>query len=808
MTVTRARAATLAFFTAAVTLFLQVLIHRMVSVKLLNNYAFLVISLTMLGFALSGVLLSFRLSFLLDRLPDVASICAGLCAITTLGAAVVFYGSQVSAPPLFSRPQFVAAFLRWIPFALLFTLPFALCGLILGLLLSSRDYSTRQVYFADLVGSAAGAFLVVPAIGWIGVEASTIAACAVLLAAAALLAPPRGLAGRVTAVLGAVAIVAAAAGSSRLFLLRFPAGSVQAATEDPRSGHVLEHTAWDALARIEVSRIPPPDPSRMVYPCLIGGNRDFLARFRRMLTQNNYAFTYAVDYDGKHESLRGIEETIYSAAYHATSVPAPKVAIIGVGGGFDILNALYFNASDITAVEVNAATMGILLRTYRDYFGSWTRDPRLRLVEGEGRHVLSGTPERFDVIQLSGVDSYSGTPGAAHVFSENYLYTAEAFDLYLSRLRDQGILNLMRLEFTPPREMLRALVTAVEALRRAGITKPADHVVTVTATNGYFTALLVKKTPFLPAEVARLREWAGSSPYFKISSAPPLDAPPANMYQAFLSMGSPARERAFVAAYPFDISPARDDRPFFFKYSFWWHVFPSDPKIWAEVPVMEYSLMMLATVIAVAALVCIYLPLRWLSRSGAESLPARRYALVFAGAGVGYLAIEVALLQKFGLFLGHPNYALSVVLASLLFASGLGSLFSGGIVGRLGGLRFVSYALAGVILAEHLLLMPLLPRLITTPFPVRVAITFALVLPIGVGLGTFLPTALERLKVDAPHFVPWAWGINGIFSVLAPVLAVAVSMSFGISALLLAALPVYLVVGWAFPETPAATPRS
>jgi len=177
-----------------------------------------------------------------------------------------------------------------------------------------------------------------------------------------------------------------------------------------------------------------------------------------------------------------------------------------------------------------------------------------------------------------------------------------------------------------------------------------------------------------------------------------------------------------------------------------------------------------------------------------------RYGLFFAGAGIGYLAIEIALLQKFGLFLGHPNYALSVVLAALLLATGLGSLFSAATVSGLGSLRTVSYVLVGFILAEYALAFPFLPGLFGLSFLARCAIVFALVAPIGFALGIFLPTALERLKPVAPAFVPWAWGINGIFSVLAPVLSIAFSMTWGIDALLLSAIPVYLVVGHCLPD--------
>jgi len=799
------RAAGLAFFVASVLLSTQVLVHRLVSAKLLNNYAFLVISLTMLGFAVSGIFLTRWLDAFLRHLEDNLTACAALFVLTLLVAAFLFCGSTTNTSIWITRRAFVLALLRWLPLALLFAVPFSFAGLMLSALLAAPTLPTRRIYFFDLLGSAVGALAVVPLIGGVGVEYGLLAASTLLLGGTLVLFPPRGHLSRGLAGTAALALVVAFAFPGRIFDLYYPEGTILAATRHPESDVVLEHVSWDPVARIEVSRVPPPMLGSFLYPSLIGRNQAFHRRFRRLLTQNNYAFTYAVDYDGTPDSLTGIEETIYAAAYEATSVQKPRVLVIGVGGGFDVLNALYFDATEVTGVEVNAATVRILTHTYRDYFRRWVTDPRFRLVPGEGRNFLARHPEPYDVIQLSGVDSYSGTSAAAHVFSENYLYTAQAFDLYLSRLSANGILNMMRLEFVPPREMLRALTTAVAALRRAGADRPADHVVMLTATNRRFTALLVKRTPFTSEELQRVEAWAAKSPYFTVSAAPGR-TPPGSMYEAFLALGSSERERAFVSLYPYDISPTDDDRPFFFSYAFWWHVLArdsSDPGILASVPVMQYSVLLLLGVIGLTTVVCVYVPLRLLAGRGMRVPDRGRLLVYFAGTGLGYLAIEIALLQEFGLFLGHPNYSLSVVLAALLFATGVGSLFSGRILATLKAIRFVSYALAMVVLALYAFALPRLPGLIGLPFPARVALVFALVAPLGLLLGVFVPSGLEHLKSTAPAFIPWAWGVNGIFSVMAPILAVAFSMTWGIKALLLSALPIYLAVGWSFPESRA-----
>lgn len=790
------RASLLAFAVAFVTLFTQVLVHRLVTAKLANNFAFLVISLTMLGFALSSVVLTRRLDSMLRRLPDAVVLSASLFCLTLVGAAALF----CSAPAkgwIESRSAFVWDFFRLMPLSLLFALPFAFCGLVLGALLAAPDLNVRRIYCADLVGSAMGAFAVLPAVSLWGVEQSLLAACALMLGAGFLLGPPGGRTPRSAALLAALVLAASALSPSRVLALRYPDGTILADAQRPGGGVEIEHIAWDPVARIELSRVAPPDPDHFPFPSLIGTHREFLARFRKVITQNNNAFTYAVDYDGRRESLRGIEETIYAAAYEAGSVAHPSVLAVGVGGGFDILAALYFGASEVTGVEVNGATLDILTRTHRPYFRHWVEDPRVRLVHAEGRHYLAGLERRFDVLELSGVDSASGTPGAAHVFSENYLYTAEAFDLYLSRLEEGGILCVMRPEFSPPREMLRALVTAVEALRRAGRTEPRRHVVMLTASNGNIVSMLVKKTPFEPSELGRLEAWASGSRVFGLSASP-RDGPdaPRRLHRIYLGQGTPEREASFVSLYPFDISPVTDDRPFFFKYSTWSHLFSRNPAVAASIPVMEISVLLLLALTGLSAVGCVYAPLRYLTGQGRTNPGAWRFGVFFACTGMGYLALEVALLQKFSLFLGHPNYALSVVLAALLLFTGLGAMAAERIVGLLGGLRRVALWLAALILVEHFLVMPRLLGHVGTPFALRCGLVCALVAPLGGLLGVFLPTVLNRLKEENLAFVPWAWGINGIASVVAPVVSIGVSTTFGIGVLLLSALPFYLLAGW------------
>jgi hypothetical protein len=797
---TSSRANVLAFSTAFVVLATQVLVHRLVQAKLVSNFAFLVLSLTMLGFALSSVVLTRWQQVLLERADDVIVVSSALFVLSLLAVSWGFCHAPVAENSnRLDRVVVLLNLVRCVPLALLFAIPFGWCGVILGLLLSSPGLSTRRIYAFDLVGSALGAFLVVPAISYIGVEASLLVVAAGLLGICWLILLPRRPLTRMAAGAAALSLVLSGAAIRPMFRMSYASQSPLGATQDPGSGYVLEHIAWDPVARIEVTRVPPPTPGTSAWPSLIGTKPEFLALFQKLLTQNNNAFTYAVAYDGQRSSLDGIEDTLYAAAYHATSVPRPRVLIVGVGGGFDVLTALHADAPEITGVEINAATVRILRRSYEPYFRHWVSDPRVRLVNAEGRSFLERSPGQMDIIELSGVDTASGTPGAAHVFSENYLYTSEAFDLYLSKLGDEGMLDMMRPEYTPPREMLRALVTATAALRRSGISNPARHVIVICSTDRMLTSMLVKKTPFRVEEVERVARWCVRNRLiFFAAAAPFARAMPDNPYQLFLSLGTPELEQRFVASYPFDVSPLSDDRPFFFHYSRWSHLWSPDPAIQASVPVMEYTLLLLLALTTLAAVVGIYAPLRLLVR-----LAERRQtgtlmrAIYFGGIGLGYLAVEMGLLQKFGLFLGHPNYALSVVLPALLVASGVGSFASATLVRLVGGIRFIGYTFAACMLGEYFLAFPRLHGLLALPFPLRVAMVFALVFPVGLCLGVYFPYGLDRLKQTASAYAPWAWGLNGVFSVLSPILSVSLSMTWGIGALLISTIPVYLLVGLA-----------
>ena len=327
------RAGALAFLAAWATLFAQVAVHRIVSAKMLNNFAFFVLSLTMLGFAASGAWLSRHPERWRDPLGDVIGVGAAVFGLGLVVATAVLY----PAPAVedwggSTRIGFVVAFLSCVPLGLLYAVAFAGSGLVLGTLLSSPALPTRRLYGLDLVGSALGAFAVIPAVTALGAER------------AAVVAGVRTARGRAPA---GPSPRAAVAGPSRpwpgsrwpsrslapstVFRMRYARDSFLGRAQAGDADYALEHVAWDPIARIEVSRVPAPNPETSAWPSLFGTDRELLSRFRRVVTQNNNAFTYAPEYDGDPATLRGLGETDLRG--RLPGQPRPEAAGPGRGRG-------------------------------------------------------------------------------------------------------------------------------------------------------------------------------------------------------------------------------------------------------------------------------------------------------------------------------------------------------------------------------------------------------------------------------------------------------------------------------------------
>jgi spermidine synthase len=674
--------------------------------------------------------------------------------------------------------------------------PFAFSGMAIGTYLAIPSERAGRLYAFDL-GAAALGCLASMAVTWVGLERLTAAACVLVVCARLLLHRPRRATEWTLAGAAALASLLAVASPDRLLTIKPVPGSMLSRVVEG-GGRIVE-TRWDPAARIEVAEAPAgfiPNMFRR-WPALTGQDPALLAEMRSFLTQNNYAFTLMVDSAAPAERFReGVRQTIYSAGYVAveTRSPHPKAMVVGVGGGFDVLTALANGASSVTGVEINGATLAILRDRYQGASGHFLNDPRVRLEHADGRHFIARSQERFDVIQLSGVDSYSGAQAGAHVFSETYLYTVEAMKAYLEHLTPGGVLNVMRLEQPQPQEVLRIVSTYVTALRELGVEDPARHIVCLQQRNGFFVAALVSLQPFSPSEIEHLASWADGTASIQLSADALSAGASRSGHEDFLRAAAAGREDQFRRDYPAIIWPATDDWPFFFQFSRWGDLIDWLRDGSVRPPVLPIALSFLALLLGALMLLTVITPLVVFARRGLRMARPVPHIAYFALLGLAFLTIELFLMQRLALLLGGPGYSVTVVLMTLLLGGGLGSASSPWLLRTLRGPLHLAFLLAGVALLLPALDEPL-RRAITLGLPARIAVAAALTAPLGFLMGVWFPLGLDHLKATVPELVPWAWGVNGVFSVLAPILAIASATTIGETLTFLSAVPMYLAAG-------------
>jgi hypothetical protein len=476
----------------------------------------------------------------------------------------------------------------------------------------------------------------------------------------------------------------------------------------------------------------------------------------------------------------------------------PNVMVIGVGGGTDIVNAIKNHARHVTGVELQPETVTLLRDRLRDFTGDFYRRPEVTLLAGEGRHFARKTRDSYDLIQITAVDTFAAQASGAYVLAESYLYTVEAAAEFLGRLRGDGMLSMVvgsvRFADTLPPLATRLALNGYRALEQHGVAHPENHLMVVGATGraSQIQVVLVKRTAFDRAEVDALAGFAGENG-FEVLYAPAALAPGPHLLGEILGADE-ARRRQLLAASWFRMDPVYDRNPFFYNVGRWTHL-TSNKSLHFMFPGSFIGQLVLLLMIAQALLLGIGLvlfPLWRTTRDGLRVAGAGSYLAYFLALGVGFMFIEISFVQSFVLFLGSPTHALSVTIFALLLASSLGSLCSGALDGSDRRLRTLSLGLAALVLLYSVGLAPLFAAFIHLDMWARVLIAVAVQLPIGFVLGMFLPLGIARVARAQPRLVPWAWGVNGLGSVVGSTLAVVLAMTWGFGVVACAAAALYV----------------
>jgi spermidine synthase len=804
---------------SAASLAFEVNLTRLFSVAQFYHFAFMTVSLALLGFGASGTFLSLAGGRI--RHPERAlTLLAWTFALTAVGS----YGLTQALP--FDSFRVALDPRQWGILALHYvalSLPFFCAGAATGLLLSLQRGAVGRTYAANLAGSGLGCLLAVVLPSRTGAEGMVLLTAGLGGLSALLFSRPRWP--------GTLLQLAVAGG---LFLTAFHLPPVLEIRLSPYKGlsyallypdSRLLFRAWNGISRVDVVEsslirsLPgqgiacrgQPPPQRALF--LDGDDLS--------------PITHVTD----PAELAPLTDCLLTALPYRLR-PGARALVLDPRGGWDLWVALAEGARSVTAVEPNPLVVAAV-RAQGAWAGNLYDRPDVALFVEDGRAFLARAGPEYDVILIALPAPYHPVTSGAYSLAENYRYTVESFVAAMRRLTDGGLFGVVRWTQSPPSEEVRAFALAVEAVERTG-GDPARSLVALRSYNQML--ILARRGPFTAPELAAIRQFAAARS-LDLVYAPDIRPEEANRYNvmptpehylAFVGLMEAEDRTRWLAAYPFDVAPPTDDRPFFGHF-FRWRQVPEvlamAGHVWQPFGGAGYLVpLALLGIAVVAAAGLILLPLagQWngiypvqdgmnpglrgrINLQGRIN-PALRLA-PFGFLGLGFMLVEIPLLQRFILFLGHPAYAMAGVLGALLLFSGLGSLLSARVPPR----RALE-GVVGVVVLYGLGMSLLSGPLLGLPFWARATITGLGLAPLGVAMGMPFPRLLGALQEREPALVPWAWGVNGALSVVASVLAALMALSWGFRAVLLAGAVAYLgarltsVWAWGSPASGAAEP--
>lgn len=774
----------------------QVVQTRILSVIAWYYLAFFAISVAMLGMTVGAVWVYLHRERLApEKFLTLLSDTSLLAAVSMPASVLVQFSLITTLAPTLS------SVVSWSLLMAAMTVPYVFAGIAVSLALTRSPFPVSLVYGVDLLGAAFGCAAVLGILDVL--DGPTAILFAGLIAGGAALAFQHAATGAER-----TALAARSAWRRPVFAVlvlavlipvnsAVPVGFKPVLVKDAFEGRWWTRTErWNSYSRI-VAYLPGESA-----PSLWGPSPRLPKEIRTQqanLDIDGAAGTVMHHFDGTRASIDFLSYDLVNLAYHLPGIR--KSAVIGVGGGRDLLSAHLFGVDDITGVELNRIFVDLHVRDpFYAKYSNLMAVPGLKLHVDDARSWFAATHESFDLIQMSMIDTWAATGAGAFSLSENGLYTLEGWRAFTRRLTDRGVFTVSRW-YNPGdvNESGRMIALALATMMDAGVAEPRRHV--FVARTGTIATLVLSKSPFTAEQLALLRDQAERLG-FELLVDP--DAPSkSEVLGAMIASTDRRRLDAAASTASLDLTVPTDNRPFFFNQL----RFRNIPRVIGEllrqqhqVGVLRGNLMasaalVLILVIAFVAVVCtILLPLR----AAVKTAPSRLIGIgtaYFTLIGTGFMFAEISLLQFFGVFLGHPIYAMGVCLFSVILSTGVGSLVSG-IFPLNTTRRIVAW---GLLVGAYLITaQAVLPRLFeaTTAqaLPARIAISLAVVMPVGFLMGFAFPTGMmlvERIDRDP---TPWFWGINGATGVLASVLAVVIGMAFGINVTMLLAGICYLLL--------------
>ncbi len=654
----RARHTVVIFLVSLAGLLLEVGYTRVVSFKLWYYYTYLVLGLALLGIGSGGIFVVVwpRLRraatdtvIAACSLVSAVAIAAGYFLVARLPIDTVQiwdYGTSASFKSL--------AKLGVICFVLFAS--FVPLGIIVSTILGRGGRRVGRLYFADLLGAGLGCALAIPLITRLSPPQVIVLAAAVF-AVVAVMSSQRRMAVVVPGTVLVVLLVTVTSGSGLVDVLP------EQTKADPAHAAYSE---WGPVFRVDVAEIRPGLKSLF----------------------HDGSFGSAIyRFDGDPAAVTRFDRDPRSLPFATMGRKPGNTLIIGSAGGNEIVAALHYGAKKIDGVELNPVTVDLVTHRYRAFAGDLQHQPGVAIHQGDGRTYLARSDDHYDVIWFVAPDSYAANNAAssgAFVLSESYLYTTDMIKESLSHLTRDGMLVVQFGELNyhdAPNRTARYVMTARKALEETGVKDPGAHITVapfVTNATGDLSTVMVKRTPFTPAEVARFQEGVAAIPEEQLAWAPGVAPGPGIV--PTLAGGTDAQAAAAAASYNREVGPISDDGPFFWHFAsfsqvardFFRPITATDP----EDSIGERVLLLLLGIAVLYAAVFLLVPFVFVRREW-RALPLKgTSAVFFAALGLGFILFEITMIQRLVLFLGYPTYSLTVTLASLLVFTGLGALLS------------------------------------------------------------------------------------------------------------------------------------
>ena len=781
------------YLTSLSTLLFEISLTRIFSIAQWYHFAFMVVSMALLGYGISGTFLMLFPSILKRDTYTLLSNYALLFAISSPLAYII--SNQIAFDPIkiaWDSMQIIYILFYYI----LFSIPFFFSGMTISIAISKFSEKVHRIYFSDLLGAGSGCIISLFIFFLFGASnAVAVASISGILASAFFYLKKKGVPYRFFLIAIPLSIIIFSPTFMEIAIS--PYKGLSSALRYPDAKTIK--TKWDSISRVDVIK----SGAVRFAP---GLSLKFQGELPEQLglTVDGGSLNAVTRFTGNKDEIAFTDYLPSAMPYYL--IKPDNILIFDPRGGLDMLSAIYHGATNIESVEFYPLLTEIVKNDYREFSGGIYDKEKIGIKSGDGRTFIRQSKNRYDIIQISPGDAFASSSTGIYGLTEDYRFTVEAFRDYIEHLNENGILTITLYLLPPPRHELKVVSTAIKTLEEMGIISPEKHI-SVVRTWGTIT-IIIKKGELNSDDINKIKDFCKER-HFDIEYYPGIKKEETNIYNRFqeplyfnllTKIFNPDERKNFFNNYIFDVTPVIDDRPFFhhfFKWNTIAETYNTFGRKWQPFFEGGYLIPVVFIQALVVSIVFIILPLLFLRKINLEIFKMKdiSFLLYFLLIGIGFMFAEISMIQQFILFLGHPVYSITTVLFTILISSGTGSYLSGRYFRDKGyeiiirKFKFFLIILCGLIIIYSILLPYLFNRILFESIIYRQTLSFILLFPLGFFMGIPFPTGIKLLERYNTKIIPWAWCINGCSSVVSSILVIIIALTFGFkTALILSAV--------------------